>query len=225
MSTPETPPDAVDDSVPGDAPADVEAPTTDAVSTDSATTDPVVVTADPPPAVTQVLDQAATPDPQVDVTTRAQVSAQSVVDQGTPTPVTVDDGAPVAPVETVDSHTVDASGTADDTAVVAAPVADDVTVVSDITTPPVSGEATAGDAPQIADLVNPGPAPVVGDAVADVPSDAEVSAKFVLREIAILGLHHSVVSQWVDEVWAGLQGERNTAASAQLDDPYPLLAS
>lgn len=195
-----------DQTVPGDAPVVDES-------------DPVVDVTDPPAAAVQVLAQAAAPDPAPDVVTRAQVSAQSVVDQGSPTPAPLDDGSPVVPVETVDSHTVDASGTADDSAVVAVPVADQV-----ITTPPVAGEATAGDAPTIASLVNAGPAPVGGDAVPDLPSDAEVSAKFVLREIATQGLHRSVVSQWVDEVWAGLQGERNTAASAQTDDPYPLLA-
>lgn len=51
----------------------------------------------------------------------------------------------------------------------------------------------------------------------------EASVRDALREAAVLGVHRGVVSQWVDEVWGALQGERVAAVTADEADPHPLL--
>lgn len=177
-------------------------PPVDVVPGDALVEQAVVDVTDPPavpPAATQILAQAAAPDPVADVTTRAEVSAQQVVDEGSPSPVDTSDAAPVVPVETNDGHTVDASGTADDHQVVAAPVA----------APEV--EAT--------------PELYAAKAAAELPTEAEVLFRAAVRTLAAdLGIVRGTVAQWVDEVYGELHGARTSALSSGAVDPYPKLA-
>lgn len=165
---------------------------------------------DPAGAAALVLDKQASAPVEPPPPTRSEVAAQAVIDAGTLTPPSA--GGAIHPVETLDGHTVDASGTADDSqpGLVAADAQNNATPISELETRAIDQRIALADR-------NKGVA-------ANLPTDLlESLVVSVAKVLAESGAHRDLIHQWVDQAYADLQGQRNSAQAAGNDDPYPLL--
>lgn len=164
-------------------------------------------------AADAVLAKQAKPDPEPLGETRSELTAKQLKDElGDPRVLTAVDpvgpGEAVAPAETSDGHTVDASGTADDHTRVL--LEQDRGVSTDAATSALDERVAHADR-------NKGVS-------ANQNTDAlEAGFKGLVESYAVQGVHRDLVSQWVVEEYASLQGERTSAQSAGASDPYPLL--
>lgn len=164
---------------------------------------------DPSGAAAAVLDRPLTAPVAEVIPSRSELAAQQVIDEGTLTPA--QPGSAVHPVETLDHHTVDPSGTADDhmPGLFAPPDAGDTS----LSTPTSS---LIGGIDQRVD-----PADRNKGIVNISPQTAEDLFTPTARVLAESGVHRDLLHQWVDQVYADLQGQNASATSAGDEPPFP----